>query len=168
MLFFRLFSFADETLLEEINWLNNKFLEVSRPCQSRPGFFPGKDRVSLVRFPNPHYVVKSSQLENLTRVSHDRPSQISPSYTRAWILPNCHSTERWSCKNVDNLLDLDEAVNGWQNINPILQEVDEEKVEDPLTGLSGNSSDLSDSEKSSSMQDLKTRWAGDLNILIVI
>ena len=36
----------------------------------------------------------------------------------------------------------------------IMQEVDEEKVEDPLTGLSGNSSDLSDSEKSSSMQDL--------------
>ena len=48
-----------------------------------------------------------------------------------------------------------------------MQEVDEEKVEDPLTGLSGNSSDLSDSEKSSSMQDLKTRWAGDLNILIL-
>ena len=43
-----------------------------------------------------------------------------------------------------------------------LQEVDEEKVEDPLTGLSGNSSDLSDSEKSSSMQDLKMKWAGDL------
>merc|ERR1719220_954483 len=43
-----------------------------------------------------------------------------------------------------------------------IKEVDEEKVEDPLTGLSGNSSDLSDSEKSSSMQDLKTRWAGDL------
>ena len=50
----------------------------------------------------------------------------------------------------------------------LMQEVDEEKVEDPLTGLSGNSSDLSDSEKSSSMQDLKTRWVGDLNILIVI
>ena len=44
----------------------------------------------------------------------------------------------------------------------IMQEVDEEKVEDPLTGLSGNSSDLSDSEKSSSMQDLKMKWAGDL------
>ena len=44
----------------------------------------------------------------------------------------------------------------------LLQEVDEEKVEDPLTGLSGNSSDLSDSEKSSSMQDLKMKWAGDL------
>ena len=44
----------------------------------------------------------------------------------------------------------------------MLQEVDEEKVEDPLTGLSGNSSDLSDSEKSSSMQDLKMKWAGDL------
>ena len=44
----------------------------------------------------------------------------------------------------------------------LVQEVDEEKVEDPLTGLSGNSSDLSDSEKSSSMQDLKTKWAGDL------
>ena len=43
-----------------------------------------------------------------------------------------------------------------------MQEVDEEKVEDPLTGLSGNSSDLSDSEKSSSMQDLKMKWAGDL------
>ena len=41
-------------------------------------------------------------------------------------------------------------------------------MEDPLTGLSGNSSDLSDSEKSSSMQDLKTRWVGDLNNLIVI
>ena len=44
----------------------------------------------------------------------------------------------------------------------LVQEVDEEKVEDPLTGLSGNSSDLSDSEKSSSMQDLKMKWAGDL------
>ena len=44
----------------------------------------------------------------------------------------------------------------------LMQEVDEEKVEDPLTGLSGNSSDLSDSEKSSSMQDLKMKWAGDL------
>ena len=44
----------------------------------------------------------------------------------------------------------------------LLQEVDEERVEDPLTGLSGNSSDLSDSEKSSSMQDLKMKWAGDL------
>jgi hypothetical protein len=43
-----------------------------------------------------------------------------------------------------------------------IKEVDEEKVEDPLTGLSGNSSDLSDSEKSSSMQDLKMKWAGDL------
>ena len=33
-----------------------------------------------------------------------------------------------------------------------IKEVDEEKVENPLTGLSGNSSDFSDNEKSSSMQ----------------
>ena len=34
----------------------------------------------------------------------------------------------------------------------VWQEVDEDKVEDPLTGLSGNSSDFSDNEKSSSLQ----------------
>ena len=58
-------------------------------------------------------------------------------------------------KNFENDLDQDLHIS-------LLQEVDEEKVEDPLTGLSGNSSDLSDSEKSSSMQDLKMKWAGDL------
>ena len=58
-------------------------------------------------------------------------------------------------KNFENDLDQDRHIS-------LLQEVDEEKVEDPLTGLSGNSSDLSDSEKSSSMQDLKMKWAGDL------
>ena len=42
------------------------------------------------------------------------------------------------------------------------QEVDEDKVEDPLTGLSGNSSDFSDNEKSSSMQDIKMRWSTEL------
>ena len=36
--------------------------------------------------------------------------------------------------------------------DPVWQEVDEDKVEDPLTGLSGNSSDFSDNEKSSSLQ----------------
>lgn len=38
-----------------------------------------------------------------------------------------------------------------------IKEVDEDKVEDPLTGLSGNSSDFSDNEKWSSMQEVRMR-----------
>jgi len=43
-----------------------------------------------------------------------------------------------------------------------IKEVDEEKLENPLTGLSDNSSDFSDNEKSSSMTDLRMRWSGGL------
>jgi len=40
-----------------------------------------------------------------------------------------------------------------------IKEVDEDKIEDPLHGLSGNSSDISDNEKSRSEVDLKTKFA---------
>eukprot|EP00092_Neocalanus_flemingeri_P003366 GFUD01003604.1.p1 GENE.GFUD01003604.1~~GFUD01003604.1.p1 ORF type:complete len:186 (+),score=46.25 GFUD01003604.1:255-812(+) len=40
-----------------------------------------------------------------------------------------------------------------------IKEVDEDKIEDPLHGLSGNSSDISDNEKSRSDVDLKTKFA---------
>eukprot|EP00092_Neocalanus_flemingeri_P073319 GFUD01090426.1.p1 GENE.GFUD01090426.1~~GFUD01090426.1.p1 ORF type:complete len:182 (-),score=52.86 GFUD01090426.1:116-661(-) len=40
-----------------------------------------------------------------------------------------------------------------------IKEVDEDKIEDPLHGLSGNSSDVSDNEKSRSDVDLKTKFA---------
>ena len=37
--------------------------------------------------------------------------------------------------------------------------MDEDKIEDPLHGLSANSSDVSDNEKSRSEVDLKTKFA---------
>jgi hypothetical protein len=40
-----------------------------------------------------------------------------------------------------------------------IKEMDEEKIEDPLQGLSGNISDVSDNEKSRSEVDLKTKFA---------
>jgi len=40
-----------------------------------------------------------------------------------------------------------------------IKEVDEDKIEDPLHGLSGNSSDISDNEKSRSDVDLKSKFA---------
>jgi len=40
-----------------------------------------------------------------------------------------------------------------------IQELDEDKIEDPLHGLSGNSSDISDNEKSRSDVDLKSKFA---------
>ena len=40
-----------------------------------------------------------------------------------------------------------------------IKEMDEDKIEDPLHGLSGNSSDVSDNEKSSSEVNLKTKFA---------
>eukprot|EP00091_Calanus_sinicus_P003179 TRINITY_DN13340_c0_g1_i1.p1 TRINITY_DN13340_c0_g1~~TRINITY_DN13340_c0_g1_i1.p1 ORF type:complete len:136 (-),score=43.00 TRINITY_DN13340_c0_g1_i1:267-674(-) len=40
-----------------------------------------------------------------------------------------------------------------------IKEVDEDKIEDPLHGLSANSSDVSDNEKSRSEVDLKTKFA---------
>ena len=40
-----------------------------------------------------------------------------------------------------------------------IKEMDEDKIEDPLHGLSGNSSDVSDNEKSRSEVDLKTKFA---------
>ena len=40
-----------------------------------------------------------------------------------------------------------------------IKEVDEDKIEDPLHGLSGNSSDISDNEKSRSDVDLKAKFA---------
>jgi hypothetical protein len=46
-----------------------------------------------------------------------------------------------------------------------IKEMDEDKIEDPLHGLSENSSDVSDNEKSRSDVDLKTKFA-DLSRLL--
>jgi hypothetical protein len=40
-----------------------------------------------------------------------------------------------------------------------IKKMDEDKIEDPLHGLSGNNSDVSDNEKSCSEVDLKTEFA---------
>ena len=102
-------------------------------------------------------------------VSHDRSAQISHGpklHTLAYYLTAGPAKDDLA-KTLTIRLARTSFMATFSNIEtdlhiPSLQEVDEEKVEDPLTGLSGNSSDLSDSEKSSSMQDLKMKWAGDL------